>query len=91
MTQTKPTPDPLPDVPDGTPGYRAVFITLETVQTRGRDGRHTGITGHWVRRRYSDKPLVWIPGDVCANPSGPAWAAVFMLPVWYFRKVREGL
>jgi hypothetical protein len=48
----KPRPAPLPDLPASVPGYRAVFVELETVQTRGLDGRHTGVNGHWVRRRW---------------------------------------
>jgi hypothetical protein len=64
----KSQPPPLSDVPAGVPGHRVLFITLETVQTRGLDGRHTGVNGHWVRRRYSDKPLVWLPQDVVGNP-----------------------
>lgn len=75
----------LPEIPAGVPGHRVIMLTLEVV------GHPVCCKGCNARVRYSGKAPVWMPWDVVGNPSGCSWESTFVVPVWFYRTIRDKL
>ncbi len=72
----------IPDVDPNTPPFAKVMLTLRIIHTTERSFQ--------VEQRDVENGRAWLPRSIVgSNPTQTHGGAIFHLPLWLFRKVRE--